>query len=145
MSKLVITDSDRVARGRTMKTKVTLYRDGTITLKNTSKSVHFTKGLRGHSFYGIIVGDSGRALYLTKLCKPPTVAAQGDIFGDSEIIKTFRDKIPESVAVAAKRVDVIHNRGGLGNQWKQLKKNIKMVFRDTDEIVTEVKDAVSDW
>lgn len=73
---LIVTDSDRVGKGRTMTTVATLFRDGTLTLKTTSKSVHFTKGLRGHSLYAVIVGDQGRAIYLSNVFFPPTVAVR---------------------------------------------------------------------
>ena len=145
MAELVVTDSDRVAKGRTMTTNVTLYRDGTLVLKNTSKSVHVTKGLRGHSLFAVIVGAGGRSLYLSRVFFPPTVAAQGDLFGDSEVIATFNDRIPEPVARAAVRVDVIHNSGGLNDAWAQLKGNIKMVLRDANEVAQEIKDVVENW
>ncbi len=144
MLELKITDSAIVASGRTMKTKATLFRDGTLKLKNISKSVHMTKGLRGHSFFAIIIHD-GRALYLSNVYFPRTVAAQGDIVGDSEQITTYVDYIPEPIAKIATRIDVIHNRGSLNNSWKQMVKNIKQVVSDSSDITDEVKKLVKKW
>lgn len=141
MSELIITDSERVASGRTMNTTATLFRDGTLKLHNVSKSVHMSKGLRGHSLFAIIVHD-GRALYLSKVHFPRTVASQGDLFNDSEQITNFVEHIPEPIAKIATRIDVVHNRGNLNNSWKQMVENIKQVTSDANDVTDEIKELV---
>jgi len=61
MSELIVTDSERVESGRTMKTTATSYRDRTLKLKNTSKYVHLTKVTESpFSSYSFILGNQRR-------------------------------------------------------------------------------------
>lgn len=144
MEELIVTENEIVAPGRTMSTKATLFRDGTLKLKNTSKSVNFNRGLRGHSFYAVIIQD-GKALYLSSPHYPPTVASQGDPFGDSRVIRTYTESIPGPIAEVANRIDVIHNSGDLHGQWDRHVVTIKRTVRDSTEISEDIKKLIEVW
>lgn len=144
MAELIVTEGDRVAPGRTMTTTATLYRDGTLKLENTSKSVHFTRGLRGHSLYVILL-QNDKALFLSEVHYPPTVAGQGDWFGDSTVKRTYTESVPAVIAAAVNRMDIIHNSGDLHGQWERHRTTIKGAVKDAAEISAEIKKIVNDW
>lgn len=70
MSELMVDERERVAPGPWMRTTATLFRDGTLKLENNSWSRHFTRGLRGHSLYAILIKDD-KAVYLSSVHSPP--------------------------------------------------------------------------
>ena len=144
MAELIVTDNDIVLTGRTMSTKATLYRNGKLILKNTSRSVHFTGGLKGHSFYAVIVYD-GMALYLSPVYEPPTVASQGDPFRSSRVTKSYEASIPGPIAKIATNIDVIHDSGDLHDQWERHVEALKRGVRDSIEISEEIKRLIEVW
>ena len=144
MSELQVTERERVAPGRWMNTKATLYRDGTLKLENNSWSRHFTRGLRGHSLYAILIKDD-KALYLSPVHFPKTVAGEGDWHGDSDVYQTFVDSIPEAIAESVTKIDMIHNSGSLHGQWDRHKTTIKHAVRDATEISEDIKALIDTW
>ena len=130
---LIVKDSETVAKKRTMTTIATLYRNGTLTLTNTSKSTHMSKGLRGHSFFALIIYE-GRVIYSSKLYYPKTIGGVLDPTIPSEITKTFIEKIPKAIAEIATGIDVIHDAGNLKSSRASVLKLIKGIVTEGSKI-----------
>lgn len=141
---LVVEDEDKVAKGCRMHTTATLYRNGTLELKNRSWSENWLKGLKGHSLFAIILGENGRALGVSKLYYPPTVGAFLPKFAGCDKIQTYVDYVPEEVAQAAVGINVVHNEGPVRDNWKQLVDNVKRVIEDAEDINEKLKAAALD-
>lgn len=132
--KVTASRRDRVESKRYMDSDATLYRNGLFTVQTTATSEHWTRGLRGHSLFVVMVDEKGRAVWVSQLFRPPTIGGRTDPSTSSIRKDTFTENIPEVAAQATRSMDIFQSGGSLMNARADWIKRIKEMKDVAEEL-----------
>jgi hypothetical protein len=135
--------TEEVGNKKTVETKATLYRNGTLVVEQYGRNRHPTEGLRPRTIVVIAAGPN--ALWVSAVKGGGTLSSTLDPTGRSSGKKVFEPEfIPPVICQAATRMDIYSFDGDRATSWRdQTVGNIKDAIRSAKDVSAEVKQAVA--
>jgi hypothetical protein len=138
--KIEASESDNVAKGKSMSTKATLSLNGLLTIETKSRSSLKTQGLKGHVVV-VVYDASGNAIWLSNEHKCTTRGGTWDPTCASSGTDSWFEQFPAEVGQYAASLDIVHDDEGLGRMVQIFRNAIKT----SQTIAPEIKAAMEQW